>query len=113
VSEPYVPDAGDLVWLDFDPRVGHEQSGRRPAVVLTPRAYNQAANLAVVCPITQHAKGYPFEVLLPKGSPVEGSILADHVKSIDWQRRRAEYQGKAPAPVLNEVRERLGDLLRL
>lgn len=113
MSEPYVPDVGDLVWLDFDPRAGHEQSGRRPAIVLTPRVYNEAASLAIVCPVTRQVKGYPFEVVLPFGSAFEGSILADHVKSIDWQARRAEYQGKATASVLDEVHERLRALLSL
>jgi len=113
VNASYVPDVGDLVWLDFDPRAGHEQSGRRPAIVLTTRDYNEAASLAVVCPVTQQVKGYPFEVVLPSGSGFEGAILADHVKSVDWRARRAEYQGKAGVSVVDDLRERLRALLSL
>ncbi len=113
VSEPYVPDVGDLIWLDFDPRAGHEQSGRRPALVLTPRAYNSAAALAIVCPITRRVKGYPFEVVLPRDAAFEGAILADHVKSVDWQQRHAEFEGRAAAPIVGTVRRRLADLLSL
>jgi mRNA interferase MazF len=113
VSEPYVPDAGDLVWLDFDPRAGHEQAGRRPAIVLTTHDYNEAASLAVVCPVTRQVKGYPFEVVLPPASGFEGAILADHVKSVDWRARRAEYHAKAPASVVDDLRERLRALLGL
>lgn len=80
----YVPDAGDFVWLTFDPQAGREQAGRRPALVLSPRAYNETAGLAVVCPITNQVKGYPFEVPVPSGQGPTGVILADHVKSVDW-----------------------------
>lgn len=111
MSERYVPDVGDLIWLDFDPQVGHEQSGRRPALVLTPSSYNQAASLAIVCPITRQVKGYPFEVALSQGTAFEGAILADHVKSIDWQKRHAAFHGKAAARVVDAVRQRLADLL--
>ena len=83
----YVPDAGDLVWFSFSPQAGREQAGRRPALVLSPRAYNGKAGLCVVCPVTQRAKGYPFEVELPAGLPVSGVVLSDHVKSADWQVR--------------------------
>lgn len=76
----YVPDRGDVVWLDFTPQAGHEQGGRRPAVVLSPVAYNKKVGLALLCPITSQVKGYPFEVLIPSGSPVTGVILADQVK---------------------------------
>ena len=113
MNEPYVPDVGDLVWLDFDPRAGHEQSSRRPAIVLTTRDYNEAASLAVVCPVTRQVTGYPFEVVLPPGSGFEGAILADHVKSIDWRVRRAEYKGRAAASVVDDLRERLRALLCL
>ena len=85
-----VPDRGDVVWLDFTPQAGHEQAGRRPGVVLSPAAYNAKVGLALVCPITTHAKGYPFEVPIPGERVVAGVILADQVKSVDWRARRAK-----------------------
>lgn len=106
-----MPEAGDLVWLTFDPQAGHEQRGRRPALILSPRAYNARARLAIACPITSHVKGYPFEVALPPGANVSGVILADHVKNLDWQARRVVFECKAPADVLTEVRERLRVLI--
>lgn len=105
------PDAGDLVWLTFNPQAGREQAGRRPAVVLSPAAYNKRSGLALVCPITSQVKGYPFEVALPHGLPVAGVVLADHVKSLDWRARRVERAGKLPAVVLREVLDRLAPLL--
>lgn len=113
VARAYVPDAGDLVWLTCDPQAGHEQRGRRPALILSPRSYNTKANLAIVCPITSHVKGYPFEVPLPSGTTIAGVILADHVKNLDWQARRVVFESKAPADVITEVRERLRALLGL
>ena len=107
----YVPDAGDLVWLTFDPQAGREQAGRRPALVLSPAVYNRKAGLALVCPITSHAKGYPFEVDLT--ATVTGLVLADHVKSVDWKVRRAEKIGVCPPEVVGEVRARLTPLLGL
>lgn len=107
----YVPERGDLLWLTFDPRAGREQAGRRPALVLSPVAYNRRANLALVCPITNRAKGYPFEVVLPEGSPISGVVLADHLKSADWAVRRARFAAKAPADVLAEVTAKLRPLL--
>jgi len=107
----YVPERGDLLWLTFDPQAGHEQAGRRPALVLSPAAYNRRANLALICPITNQAKGYPFEVMLPAGSPLAGIILADHLKSADWMARRAEFVAKAPAKVLADVIAKLRPLL--
>ena len=107
----YVPERGDILWLTFDPQAGHEQAGRRPALVLSAAAYNRRAGLALVCPITNQAKGYPFEVALPKGSPVAGVVLADHIKSADWAARRAQFASKAPAEVLADVTARLRPLL--
>src|SRR5437660_6168987 len=107
----FVPDAGDLVWLNFDPQAGHEQAGRRPALVLSPKAYNQKSGLALVCPVTSQIKAYPFEVLLPERCGVMGVILADHVKSLDWKVRRAERIGRVPPPILDEVLARLAPLL--
>ena len=113
VAKSYVPDAGDLVWLTFDPQAGHEQRGRRPALVVSPRAYNAKARLAVACPVTSHVKAYPFEVALPAGGRITGVVLADHVKNLDWQARRVVFEAKAPDDVLLEVRERLRALLGL
>lgn len=105
------PERGDLVWIDFDPQAGHEQAGRRPALVLSPRAYHQAAPFAVVCPITSTRKGYPFEVELPPGLPIAGVVLADQVKSIDRRVRRIERAGKVPPDVVAEVVARIMPLL--
>ena len=113
VARGYVPDAGDLVWLTFDPQAGHEQRGRRPALILSPRAYNAKARLAIACPVTSHAKGYPFEVALPDDGKVKGVVLADHVKNLAWDARRVEFAGQAPVEVLTDVRERLRVLLGL
>lgn len=107
-----VPDTGDLVWLTFDPQAGREQAGRRQAVILFPAQYNRKSGLAVVCPITSHIKGYPFEVLLPPNLPVSGSIFSDHLKSLDWRVRRAEPAGRVPKHVLQEVLDLVGALLR-
>lgn len=113
VARAYVPDAGDLVWLTFDPQAGREQRGRRPALILSARAYNAKAGLAIACPITGHAKGYPFEVALPSEGAVTGIVLADHVKNLDWNARRVVLAAKAPAEVVTDVRERLRTLLGL
>ena len=109
----YVPERGDLLWLTFDPQAGHEQAGRRPALVLSPAAYNRRARLALVCPITTQAKGYPFEVALPTGLPLSGVVLTDHLKSADWTARRAEFVAKVSADVLAEVTAKLRPLLGL
>jgi mRNA interferase MazF len=107
----FVPDAGDFVWLTFDPQAGRDQAGRRPALVLSPRAYNTKSGLALACPITNQSKGYPFEVAIPTGQGVSGVILADHIKSIDWKARRAEKLGHCTNEVMDEVRARLAPLL--
>ena len=111
VTLVYVPDAGDLVWLTFDPQAG--QRGRRPALVLSPRVYNAKARLAIACPITSQVKGYPFEVPLPRTGRIVGVVLADHVKNLDWQARRVLFEAKAPVDVLTDVRERLRPLVGL
>jgi mRNA interferase MazF len=100
-----------LVWLTFDPQAGHEQRGRRPALILSPRAYNAKARLALACPITSQVKGYPFEVPVPPGGSIAGVILADHVKNLDWNARKVVFASKAAPEVLVEVRERLRPLL--
>ena len=107
----YVPRAGDLIWLDFDPQAGREQAGRRPALVLSPSSYNAKSSLAVVCPITSQKKGYPFEVDLPTGGKINGVIMSDQLRSVDWERRRADFAGKVPADVLRAVQERMAALL--
>ena len=111
VTSTYVPDSGDIIWLTFDPQAGHHQAGRRPALVLSPKIYNQKSGLALVCPVTNQAKGYPFEVIVPAGPGVTGVILADQVKSVDWKAHRAEKVGRAAAELLNEVLARLAPLL--
>ena len=108
---PYIPDRGDVIWLSFDPQAGHEQAGRRPALVLSPHSYNAPAGLALVCPITSRAKGYPFEVVLPAGLTINGVVLADHGKSLDWQARRAVFIETAPHSVVDEVIQKLETLL--
>jgi mRNA interferase MazF len=109
----YVPERGDILWLTFDPQAGHEQAGRRPALVLSPATYNRRAGLVLVCPITNQAKGYPFEVALPKSLPISGVVLVDHLKSIDWAARRAQFVARAPADVVADVTARLRPLVSL
>jgi mRNA interferase MazF len=110
VGARYVPDAGDIVWLDFNPQTGREQAGRRPGVVLSPKAYNAKTSLAIVCPVTSQAKGYPFEVPVSV-SRINGVILADHLKSLDWKHRQAQKAGKLPPSVLQHVLDRVAALL--
>ncbi len=113
MSAVYVPEAGDLVWLTFDPQAGREQAGRRPALVLSPKVYNAKSGLALVCPVSSQVKGYPFEVSIPPGFDAGGVILADHVRSVDWKARRAEKLGRCAAETMEEVRARLAPLLGL
>lgn len=113
VTREYVPDSGDLIWLDFTPQAGREQAGRRPAVVLSPRSYNEKTSLAVVCPVTSHAKGYPFEVLLPPGQMIKGVVLSDHLKNLDWRQRQAQKAGRIPRSTLEQVRARIAALLEI
>ena len=107
----YVPNRGDAVWVTLNPQAGHEQSGRRPAVVLSPDAYNGKVGLAVLCPITGQIKGYPFEVLIPPDLAVSGAILSDQVKSLDWRARKAELICKLPGNTVVETLQKLGTLL--
>lgn len=107
----YVPKRGDAVWLQFTPQAGHEQAGRRPAVVLSPAAYNGKVGLALLCPITNQVKGYPFEVVLPPDLPVSGVILADQIKSLDWRARRAEFLCSLPEATMDELLQKLATLL--
>lgn len=108
----WVPDRGHAVWIDMDPQAGHEQRGRRPAVILSPAEYNGKVGLALLCPITSQVKGYPFEVVLPSGSKIQGAILSDQLKSLDWRVRKAEMICSLPAPVVNEVLSKLAALLQ-
>lgn len=105
----YVPDAGDIVWLDFVPQAGHEQSGHRPALVLSPAAYNARTRLMLCCPMTTKVKGYPFEVILAGRKP--SAVLADQVKSLDWKARRAKRKGKASPAELSDVRRKARALI--
>lgn len=105
------PGRGDVVWVSLNPQAGHEQAGRRPALVVSPRAYNAKVGLAILCPITTKAQGYPFEVALSEGLEVSGVILADQVKSLDWRARRAALMGHVPAQTVREVLGKLGALL--
>jgi len=98
-----MPARGDLVWLQFTPQAGHEQAGTRPALVISPRAYNRRVGLALLCPVTSQVKGYPFEVPLPAGLRIQGVILADQLKSLDWRVRKARCAGQVPREVLEEV----------
>ncbi|MBX7223851.1 MAG: endoribonuclease MazF [Blastocatellia bacterium] len=99
----YIPNRGDVVWLNFDPQAGHEQSGKRPAVVISPKAYNQKVGLGLFCPITHHVKGYPFEVKVPGGLTVKGVVLSDQIKSLDWKARQAEFIAQLPKDVIDEI----------
>lgn len=107
----YVPERGDVVWMTFSPQAGHEQAGRRPAVVLSPSRYNVRVGLALVCPITTRAKGYPFEVAIPSGLDVTGVVLADQVKSLDWRARHAEFSCSLPVATTNGVLRKAARLL--
>lgn len=111
MSRSYVPERGDVVWIQLNPQAGHEQAGRRPALILSPSAYNGKVGLALLCPITSQVKGYPFEVKLPEGLKVSGCILADQVKSLDWRARHAELMDRVPEPVAREALRKLSSLV--
>ena len=108
----YIPKRGDVMWISLSPQAGHEQSGRRPVLVLSPLPYNEKVGLAIICPITNQIKGYPFEVKIPPKLDVSGVILSDQVKSLDWKARKAEYIVKLPTTVATEVLKKLNTLLR-
>ena len=107
----YVPARGDAVWITFDPQAGHEQTGRRPAVILSPATYNGKVGLAILCPITSQIKGYPFEVQIPSGLAIRGVILADQVKSLDWQAREVEFVVQLPEATISAVLRKISLLL--
>lgn len=106
----YIPDRGDIVWLNFTPQSGHEERGTRPALVLSPSKYNKKTGLAVCCPITSQVKGYPFEVIL-EGKKVKGAVLSDHLKNLDWKTRRAKFIEKASRLVLKECTSKISALI--
>jgi mRNA interferase MazF len=106
----YVPEAGDIVFIDFDPQVGHEQAKRRPALVLTDQRYNRASGLAVFCPLTSKRKPYPFALPI-KVDKVEGAVLVDQLKSLDWAGRQAQFHSKAEPALLPKVRQYIAVLL--
>jgi mRNA interferase MazF len=105
------PQRGDVVWITLNPQAGHEEAGRRPAVVLSPLAYNEKVGHAILCPITSQEKGYPFEVKIPGGLDVSGVVLADQVKRLDWRARKAERMCVLPAQVMAEILGKLSVLL--
>lgn len=113
VTGDYVPDRGDVLWVSFEPRVGHEQSGHRPGLVLSPRRYNRMLGLALVCPITSQANGFPFEVAIPEGTRVHGLVLADQIKSIDWHTRSTGYMDTLAPEFVEKVARQLAKLLPL
>jgi mRNA interferase MazF len=108
----YIPDRGHAIWLEFTPQAGHEQTGRRPALVLSPKSYNSKVGLLICCPITTQVKGYPFEVRLPDELDVTGVVLSDQLKSLDWKARKAVFIAPVPPDVVQEVLEKLNTLLR-
>ena len=107
----YVPDAGDIVWLQFDPQAGHEQAGHRPALVLSPARYNKIRGMMICCPMTSKIKGDPFEVVVSHDPP--SAVLSDQIKSLDWRARQASYKGKVPSTVLAEAQAKIRALLSL
>lgn len=111
VTNNYVPKQGDIVWLDFNPQTGHEQSGRRPALVLSPLGYNQKTSLALFCPVTNQVKAYPFEVLIPDNLPITGVILSDQVKNLDWKQGNASFICELPHQELQQVVAKIKALL--
>ena len=112
-SKNYIPDRGDIVWINLNPQSGHEQAGRRPALVLSPIKYNLKVGLAIFCPITNQIKGYPFEVKIPERLKISGAILSDQVKNLDWQVREAEFICKLPDQITNDVLNKLSALIFL
>lgn len=111
MASRYVPNPGDIVWMELDPRAGHEQGGHRPALVVSPKEYNETVGLGLFCPITSRVKGYPFEVRLPAGLKIEGVVLADQIKSLDWKARGAKRAAEVSEDVLGEVLAKIATLL--
>jgi mRNA interferase MazF len=108
----YVPERGDIVWISLDPQAGHEQAGRRPALVLSPSGYNAKTGLAILAPITRQVKGYPYEIAFPESGKVAGVVLCDQIKNLDWRARRAEFIDQAPDSVVLNVLGKIQTLIR-
>lgn len=108
----YIPERGDVVWLQFNPQAGHEQAGHRPALILSPKSYNEKVGLILACPITNQKKGYPFEVELPEDLDVSGVILSDQVKNLDWNARKASFIAKLPQDIVDDVLDKLNTLFK-
>ena len=102
----YIPNKGDLIWLNFSPQAGHEQKGKRPALVISPKEYNKKTHLALCCPVTSSRKGYPFEVIL-NGQKIKGAVLTDHIKNLDWKTRKAKFIEKAKPKIISECLEKI------
>ena len=111
VTSRFVPDRGDVVWVDMNPQAGHEQSGRRPAVVVSPKSYNAKVGLALLCPITSRVKGYAFEVPIPDGLAARGVILSDQIRNVDWRARNASFMGRLPPAIIRDTLAKLGTLI--
>jgi mRNA interferase MazF len=111
MTQSYIPERGDIVWLQFNPQAGYEQAGHRPALVVSPKTYNEKVGLALFCPITSNVKGYPFEVVLPEKQKVSGAILSDQIKSLDWQARKAKLIACAPKDAIEDVLAKIHSLL--
>jgi mRNA interferase MazF len=109
-EQSYCPDRGDIIWLSFNPQAGAEQSGRRPALVLSPELYNRRIGLVLVCPLTSRIKSYPFEVLLPEDLKISGAVLTDQIKSLDWKARQAEFVCKVPLAIIEDVLAKIATL---
>jgi mRNA interferase MazF len=107
----YIPERGDVVWINFNPQAGHEQAGHRPALIISPAAYNKKIGLAILCPITTKIKGYPFEVIIPEGLEAKGVVLADQVRNLDWRVREADFLCKLPDKTMLEVLKKLNSLI--
>ena len=113
MADNYIPDRGDIIWINLNPQAGHEQAGRRPVLVISPIAYNCKVGMAIMCPITNQIKSYPFEVEIPDGLKITGVILSDQVKCLDWKARRVEFMCKLPLNITLEVLKKLNTLIRV
>jgi mRNA interferase MazF len=110
VNKKYVPERGDIVWLDFNPQTGHEQKGKRPAIVISPKEYNEKVGLGLFCPITSREKNYPFEVRI-RNKKIDGVVLSDQIKSLDWTKRDIKYITRAADEAMNEILNKLNVLI--
>ncbi|MBC7526646.1 MAG: endoribonuclease MazF [Chthonomonadaceae bacterium] len=112
MRQPYTPERGDLIWLTFDPQAGHKRAGRRPALVLSPKSYHLKTGMALICPVTSRVKGYPFEVALSAGLATAGVVLSDQIRNVDYKARQSDLIEVAPDRVIEEVLQRLNQLLK-